>query len=228
MIISAWNPCRNWCRIHALLLKKQSLLGLALEPLLGLSAAWGLRHSQSSVMTKQHMLGLELLLHYIHRLPIKLSTSPSPRARDKLLSEGRVSHSLDLKGSEQFLKAQIYILWFWPFFCSFSFLELLPSFMIQAAAHFHLNHSLKHFLCKASGYRWLDRAETAFEFRTRVLSEQIVWGIATFYTTPDIPQSISMQTKIYYSLVIISLFFCLKEIHSSNHSTKGIETYHII
>lgn len=71
-------------------------------------------------------------------------SSPSPRAGDKLLSEWRISGSLCLKSSEQFLKAQIYILWFWPFFCSFSFLELLPSFMIQAAAHFHLNHSLKH------------------------------------------------------------------------------------
>lgn len=179
-------------------------------------------------MTRQHVLGLGPLLYDIHRLPIKLTTFPSPRARDRLLREWRVSGSLCLKSSEQFLKAQIYILWFWPFFCSFSFLELLPSFMIQAAAHFHLNHSLKHFLCKASGYRWLDMAETAFEFRTRVLFEQIVWGIATFYTTPDIPQSISMQTKIYYSLVIISLFFCLKEIHSSNHSTKGIDTYQVV
>lgn len=158
-----------------------------------------------SAMTRQHMPGLELLLYAIHRLPIKLTNSPG--ARDKLLSEQRVSSSLCLKSSEQFLKAQIYILWFWPFFCSLSLLELLPSFMIQAAAHFYLNHSLKHFLCKASGYRWLDMAETAFEFRTRVLFEQIVWGIATFFTTPDRPRSISMQTKIYYSLAIISLFF---------------------
>lgn len=71
-------------------------------------------------------------------------------------------------------------------------------------------------------------AETVFEFRTRVLFEQIVWGIATFYTAPDIQQSINMQTRIYYSLVIISLFFCLKEIQSSNRSTEGIETYHVI
>lgn len=85
-------------------------LGLALEPLLGLSAAWGLGHSQSSARTKQHMLGLELLLYDIHHLPIKLTTSPSPKARHKLLGEGRVNGSLGLKGSEKFLKAQIYIL----------------------------------------------------------------------------------------------------------------------
>jgi len=71
-------------------------------------------------------------------------------------------------------------------------------------------------------------AETVFKFRTRVLFEQIVWGIATFYTTPDAQQSISMQTRISYSLVIISLLFYLKEIQSSNHSTRGIETYHVI
>lgn len=70
-------------------------------------------------------------------------------------------------------------------------------------------------------------AETVFEFRTRVLFEQIVWGIATFYTTPDIQQSISMQTRIYYSQVIISLFFHLKELQSSNHGTEGIDTYHV-
>lgn len=46
-------------------------------------------------------------------------------------------------------------------------------------------------------------AEAVFELRTRVLFEQIVWGIATFYTAPDIQQSINMQTRIYYSLVII-------------------------
>lgn len=85
-----------------------------------------------------------------------------------------------------------------------------------------------HFLCEASGYRWLDMAETVFEFRTRVLFEQIVWGIATFYTTPDMQQSISMQTRIYYSLVIISLFFCWKKIQLSNHSTKGTETCSVI
>lgn len=122
----------------------EKALGLALEPILGLSAALGLGNSRNSATTRQHMLGLELLLYNIQRLPTKLTTSPSPRAGDKLLSEWRISGFLFLKSTKQFLKAQIYILWFWPLFCTFSFLELLPSFMIQAAAHFHLNHSLKH------------------------------------------------------------------------------------
>lgn len=85
-------------------------LGLALEPILGLSAALGLGNSRNSAMTRQHMLGLELLLYNIQRLPTKLTTSPSPRAGDKLLSEWRISSSLFLKSTEQFLKAQIYIL----------------------------------------------------------------------------------------------------------------------
>lgn len=61
-------------------------------------------------MTRQHVLGLGPLLYDIHRLPIKPTTFPSPRARDRLLREWRVSGSLCLKSSEQFLKAQIYIL----------------------------------------------------------------------------------------------------------------------
>lgn len=61
----------------------------------------------------------------------------SQRAEDKqfLLSEkwGRIPKSTNL---------HFMILALFPN-CS-SFLELLPSFMIQATTHFHLNHSLKH------------------------------------------------------------------------------------
>lgn len=90
-------------------------LGLALEPPLSLSAAWGLGHSWSSAMTKQHMLGLELLLYNIHRLPIKLTTSPSPRAGHKLLSEGRVKVPLVWKVVNNSLKHKFTFYDFGPF-----------------------------------------------------------------------------------------------------------------
>lgn len=94
-------------------------LGLALEPFLicqqhGASGA--ALCSLNPGMKRQYMLELELPLYDIDRLPIKFTTSPSPRAGDVLPSEQGISSSFCLKSSERFLKAQIYILWFWPFF----------------------------------------------------------------------------------------------------------------
>lgn len=108
------HPCRpRWCRIRVLLLEKRRSLGLRRS----LSVACQ-RHGDSGTalrslnpgMRTRYVLGSELPLYDIDHLPIKLTTSPSPRAGDTLPSERRISGSFCLKSSERFLKAQIYIL----------------------------------------------------------------------------------------------------------------------
>lgn len=145
-------------------------------------------------------------LELISYLPVKSTASRSPGVEDILPSERRINSSFCLKSSGQFLKAQIYILWFWPFFPPLFLLLGTASLFYDPSNHPFSFKSFPEtcFLWEASGYRWLDMAEIVFEFRTRVLFDQIVWGIATFYTTPDTQQSISMQTRI--SFIHESLF----------------------
>lgn len=152
----------------ALQLKKKRLLDLSWRTSFTCQQP---RASDASLYGLSTRKSLEL----INYLPVKSTASCSAGVRDILPSEWRINSSFSLKSNEQFLKVQIYILWFWPFFPPLFLILGTPSLFYDPSNHPFSFKSFPEtcFLWEACSYRWLDMAQIEFEFRTRVLFEQI-------------------------------------------------------